>query len=115
MTPEFWIRTGAALMLAAVALGAFGAHALRSRLTPELLGVFETGVRWHVYHALGLIGLGAARGPGAAGWCFVAGVIVFSGSLYALALTGQRWLGAITPVGGALFLLGWAIMLKSVR
>ena len=97
----------------AVALGAFGAHVLRGRVTPELANVFETGARYHMYHALGLIGVAwmATRWPGAAtnaaGWLFVAGTILFSGSLYVMTLTGQRWLGAITPLGGVAFILGW--------
>jgi uncharacterized membrane protein YgdD (TMEM256/DUF423 family) len=97
-----------------VALGAFGAHALRGRLSPDLLAIFETGVRYQVYHALALIAVVVAIGrwpasslPVAAGWLFVAGIFVFSGSLYLLALTGQRWLGAITPLGGVAFLGGW--------
>ena len=109
MTPELWIRIGAALMFAAVALGAFAAHGLKARLSPEMLTVFETGVRYHVYHALALLALGAARGPDKAGWCFVAGIAVFSGSLYILALTGEKRLGMITPIGGLLFLAGWVL------
>jgi uncharacterized membrane protein YgdD (TMEM256/DUF423 family) len=113
MPPEFWIRAGAGLMFLAVSLGAFAAHALKSRLPAELMTVFETGVRYHVYHALALLAVGAiaARWPGrgvnAAGWCFVAGTLIFSGSLYALALTGERRWGAVTPAGGVLFLAGW--------
>jgi uncharacterized membrane protein YgdD (TMEM256/DUF423 family) len=96
-----------------VALGAFGAHALRGRLTPELANAFEVGVRYQMYHALALLGVAwiATRWPGGAtntaGWLFVAGTVLFSGSLYLLALTGHRWLGAITPVGGLAFILGW--------
>jgi uncharacterized membrane protein YgdD (TMEM256/DUF423 family) len=99
----------------AVAAGAFGAHALRARLTPELLAAFETGARYQMYHALALLAVAwaAARWapPGlsirAAGWLFIGGTVLFSGSLYLLALTGARWLGAITPLGGLLFLGGW--------
>ena len=100
----------------AVALGAFGAHALRGRLVPDMLAVFEIGVRYQMYHALALLAVGgiAARWGGsaavAAGWLFVAGTVLFSGSLYALAFTGQRWLGAVTPVGGAALLVGWAAL-----
>jgi uncharacterized membrane protein YgdD (TMEM256/DUF423 family) len=107
---------GAALSFLAVALGAFGAHALRDRLTPDLLTTFETGVRYHFYHALGLfaVAYAIARWPGgsgtAAGWLLIAGIILFSGSLYLLALTGVRWLGAITPLGGLAFLAGWAVL-----
>jgi uncharacterized membrane protein YgdD (TMEM256/DUF423 family) len=103
---------GAGAALLAVALGAFGAHALRGRLGTDALATFEVGVRYHMYHALGLlvVALARARWPAAtaAGWLFVAGIIVFSGSLYGLALGGPRWLGAITPLGGLAFLLGWA-------
>lgn len=97
----------------AVAAGAFGAHALRARLAPDLLAVFETGSRYQMYHALALlvVALAAARWPlstvRAAGWLFIAGTLLFSGSLYALALTGMRSLGVITPVGGLCFLAGW--------
>lgn len=107
MPPEVWIRAGAVLMFLAVALGAFAAHGLKSRLTPDMLAVFETGVRYHVYHALALLALGAVRGPDRAGWCFALGIAVFSGSLYVLALTGERKLGMITPIGGVLLLAGW--------
>jgi len=98
---------GAVSALLAVALGAFGAHGLRARLSPDMLAAFEVGVRYHMYHALALraVDWAARRWPGgavhAAGRLFVAGMVVFSGSLYLLALTGQRWLGAITPLGGA--------------
>jgi uncharacterized membrane protein YgdD (TMEM256/DUF423 family) len=101
----------------AVALGAFGAHALKARLTPELLQTFETGVRYHMYHALALLAAAYALGRWpdsglgqAAGWAFVAGTLLFSGSLYLLALTGIKWLGAITPLGGAAFVAGWACL-----
>jgi uncharacterized membrane protein YgdD (TMEM256/DUF423 family) len=104
---------GAASAFVAVAAGAFGAHALRARLSPDLLAVFETGARYQMYHALGLLAVAwaATRWPGPwpvrAGWLFLAGTVLFSGSLYALALTGVRWLGAVTPLGGAAFLAGW--------
>jgi uncharacterized membrane protein YgdD (TMEM256/DUF423 family) len=97
----------------AVAAGAFGAHALRARLSPGDLAIFETAARYQMYHALALLAVAWAttRWPGAlggwAGWLFVAGTVVFSGSLYALVLTGQRWLGAVTPIGGVCFLAGW--------
>lgn len=100
----------------AVAAGAFGAHALKGHLSPEDLAVFETGARYQMYHALALLAVAwaASRWPGpsvtAAGWLFVAGTILFSGSLYALALSGVRWLGAITPLGGVAFLTGWACL-----
>jgi uncharacterized membrane protein YgdD (TMEM256/DUF423 family) len=107
---------GALAGLTGVALGAFGAHALRARLQPEMLTVFETGVRYHLYHALALVAtaliLGRFNGKlvVAAGWLFAAGIVLFSGSLYALALTGVSALGAITPIGGLAFLLGWACL-----
>jgi uncharacterized membrane protein YgdD (TMEM256/DUF423 family) len=97
----------------AVALGAFAAHGLRSRISPEALQTFETGARYHMYHALALlvVAWAATRWPGgavtAAGWLFVAGTLLFSGSLYLLAVTGMRVLGAITPFGGLAFILGW--------
>jgi uncharacterized membrane protein YgdD (TMEM256/DUF423 family) len=101
----------------AVALGAFGAHALRARLSPEMLAVFETGVRYQMYHAVAiiLVGLIVARFDGwlirTAGWSFAAGIILFSGSLYALALSGVTVLGAVTPFGGLAFLLGWGLLI----
>jgi uncharacterized membrane protein YgdD (TMEM256/DUF423 family) len=104
---------GALSAFAGVAAGAFGAHGLKERLSAEMLAVFETGVRYQMYHAFALLAAAwaADRWPGAltsaAGWLFVAGTLVFSGSLYALSLTGQRWLGAITPAGGLAFLAGW--------
>ncbi len=104
---------GAVSALVAVAAGAFGAHALRSRLTPDLLATFDTGARYQMYHALALLAAAwaAERWPGPAatwaGWLFVSGTVVFSGSLYVLALTGARWLGAVTPLGGLAFLGGW--------
>lgn len=100
----------------AIGAGAFGAHALRGRLSPEMLAVFETGARYQMYQALGLIATAWAhtRWPGsatrAAGWLFVAGTVVFSGSLYALGLSGVRVLGAITPIGGAAQLAAWAFL-----
>ena len=111
---------GSVLALLSVAAGAFGAHSLRGRLTPEALGSFEVGARYHMYHALALLAVAWAgtRWPGgavtAAGWLFLAGTVVFSGSLYLLSLTGQRWLGAITPFGGVAFLLGWLMLAWNV-
>jgi uncharacterized membrane protein YgdD (TMEM256/DUF423 family) len=104
---------GCVSALIAVAAGAFGAHSLRSRLSPDLLTIFETGARYQMYHALALLAAALAIGRGSgtavhvAGWCFVAGTLLFSGSLYVLALSGIRWLGAITPLGGVAFLAGW--------
>jgi uncharacterized membrane protein YgdD (TMEM256/DUF423 family) len=104
---------GALSALTAVGLGAFAAHGLRGRVSDSMLAVFETGVRYHLYHALALLAVAwaAGRWPGSAaamaGWLFLAGTIVFSGSLYGLAAGGPRWLGAVTPIGGLAFLLGW--------
>jgi uncharacterized membrane protein YgdD (TMEM256/DUF423 family) len=102
----------------AVALGAFGAHVLKSRLVADMLANFETGVRYQMYHALALLAVAWAisRWPGSslltvAGWLFVAGTLFFSASLYILALTGVRWLGAITPLGGVAFVGGWLCLL----
>ena len=112
---------GALSALISVAAGAFGAHALRDRLTPEYLAVFETAARYQMYHALGLLAVAWAitRWPGPlpvwAGWLFVAGTALFSGSLYILALTGIRWWGAVTPLGGAAFLAGWICLAMSAR
>ena len=108
------LTAGALLMLAAVALGAFGAHALKTTLGPEMTDVWRTAVQYHAWHALALLAVGLAlrQRPSppfaVAGWLFVAGIALFSGSLYALALTGVRALGAITPFGGAALLAGWA-------
>lgn len=113
---KIWIGLGAAYGFFAVGLGAFGAHALKQRLAPEMLAVWRTGVEYHFYHALALILLGiiARQTPSAAlnagGACFALGVLVFSGSLYALALSDIRILGAITPLGGLLFLAGWILL-----
>jgi uncharacterized membrane protein YgdD (TMEM256/DUF423 family) len=96
-----------------VALGAFGAHGLRGRLSPEMLAVFETGVRYHMYHALAILTTAAimprldGRAVVVAGWAFTTGILLFSGSLYALALSGVTVLGAVTPLGGVAFLIGW--------
>src|ERR671919_188534 len=107
---------GAVSALVGVAVGAFGAHGLKNRLDAEALAVFEVGVRYQMYHAFALIAAAWvwSRWPGtlavAGGWLFVAGTLLFSGSLYALSLTGVRWLGAITPLGGVAFLAGWAAL-----
>ena len=100
----------------AVGLGAFGAHGLRHRIVPDMLVVFEVGVRYQMYHALALLGVALAYGRwpstaiAAAGWLFVMGTLVFSGTLYLLALTGHRWLGAITPLGGVALIAGWLLL-----
>src|ERR1700704_2075921 len=105
-----FLLLGSVAAFLAVTLGAFGAHGLRSRLTPEMMAVFQTGVQYHMYHALALILVASIMGRMSgwlvqtAGWCFVAGIVFFSGSLYLLAVTGVTILGAITPIGGLLFL-----------
>ncbi|HEX5387480.1 MAG TPA: DUF423 domain-containing protein [Gemmatimonadales bacterium] len=110
--PTFFVL-GALSAFISVAAGAFGAHGLRGRLSADLLAVFETGARYQMYHALALLAVSwaATRWPGSlvlwAGWLFVTGTVLFSGSLYLLALTGTRWLGAVTPLGGLAFLAGW--------
>jgi uncharacterized membrane protein YgdD (TMEM256/DUF423 family) len=133
MSAATWFRIGAVLGFLGVAAGSFGAHGLEKWLEPSSPGmtaehtnlvtpehrmeVFRTGVQYHLYHAFGLLALGLllARVPGSggmaasvAGWAFLFGVALFSGSLYAMALTGMKWLGMITPIGGVGFLVGWA-------
>lgn len=100
-----------------VLLGAFGAHALKSRLSPELLEVYGTAVQYHFYHALGLLAVGviSLHLPTSgylkwSGWAMVIGIVLFCGSLYALSLSGARWLGAITPFGGTAFLGAWLLL-----
>lgn len=132
-TPQQWIMTGAILAALAVVFGAFGAHGLETRLktvygdqqreiaglavpaTYKYLQDFKTGAEYHMYHALGLLALGVAASQQSsirtshkvAAWSFVLGIALFSGSLYVLVLTGMRWLGAITPIGGTLMIIGW--------
>jgi uncharacterized membrane protein YgdD (TMEM256/DUF423 family) len=107
---------GAMSAAVAVATGAFAAHGLKARLSPEALAVFETGARYQMYAALGLLAAAwaAARWGGAAatwgGWLLLCGTLLFSGSLYALAVTGLRWLGAVTPLGGVAFIAGWVLL-----
>lgn len=107
---------GALLAMLGVAAGAFGAHALKARLAPDMLAIFETGVRYQLVHALALLATAWAshrwpgRLTGAAGWLFVAGIVLFSGSLYVLALSGARGVGIVTPFGGVAFILGWACL-----
>jgi len=113
---RFFLVLGAALAGLAVALGAFGAHGLQSRVTPERIGTFETGVRYQMYHALALLVVAwvQAQWPSWqaewAGYLFIAGILIFSGSLYLLVLTNTPWLGAITPLGGVAFIVGWALL-----
>ena len=111
-----FLLLGAVAAFLAVALGAFGAHGLRGRLSPEMLAVFQTGVQYQMAHALALVLVSGIMGRMSgwliqtAGWCFVGGILFFSGSLYLLAVTGITILGAITPIGGLLFLAGWACL-----
>lgn len=110
-----FVFLGAVNAFLAVAAGAFGAHGLKSRLDADALAIYEVGARYHMYHALGLFvvaWLVSREAPFAAhaGWALTAGIVVFSGSLYLLATTGTRWLGAITPLGGLAFLVGWGLV-----
>ncbi len=120
-TAKLFLTLGAVLLAAAVALGAFGAHALKARLGAEMLAVYHTAVQYHFYHALGLLAVGliAMQLPGsglarAAGWLMLAGIVLFSGSLYLLSLSGTRWLGAITPLGGMAFIGAWLLLAFAV-
>ena len=118
-----WIATGAMALAVAVSLGAFGAHGLRGRLDAYSLEVYERAVFYHFIHALGLLLVallaraGAIGGAvaGRVGWLLLAGILLFSGSLYLLAITGQRWLGAVTPVGGVSFIAAWVLLAWSSR
>lgn len=117
---RLFATVGGVLALTGVAAGAFGAHALRARLTEPALAVFETAVRYQMYHALGLIAVAVliARLPSPlltwSGWLFSGGTVIFSGSLYLLTLTGARWWGAVTPIGGVCFLAGWGCFVWAV-
>jgi uncharacterized membrane protein YgdD (TMEM256/DUF423 family) len=112
-----FLLVGALAGFIGVGFGAFGAHALRGRLSPDMLGVFETGVRYQMYHACAvlIVALATGRLDGwlmrAAGWSFTVGIILFSGSLYVLALTGITKFGMVTPLGGLAFLIGWALLI----
>ena len=113
---KFMVTIGALFGLLGVAAGAFGAHALERKLEPRMLEVFETGARYQMYHALALVLIGILAhlqprgGFASAGWAMIVGIIVFSGSLFALALTGIKGLGAITPIGGTAFMVGWGLL-----
>ncbi len=114
MTKYFFLA-GAILAGLAVAFGAFGAHMLESKVSTSRLATFETGVQYQMYHALALLIVGyiSLSHPGllnSAGYCFLGGIIIFSGSLYLLVLTDTAWLGAITPIGGVLFIVGWILL-----
>jgi uncharacterized membrane protein YgdD (TMEM256/DUF423 family) len=113
---KIFLLIGALACMLAVLLGAFGAHELRGKLTPDLLAIYQTGVQYHFWHALGLLAIGivATYLPASAplkwaGWLMLTGIVISSGSLYLLAITGVRWLGAITPIGGTAFIASWAL------
>lgn len=117
-----FFRAACILCGLAVVLGAFGAHALKVRLSPEMLATFEVGVRYQFYHGLALLALTLAPvrlwespWPKRACWAWIVGIAIFSGSLYILALTGQKWLGAITPFGGVAMILGWGFAAMGAR
>ena len=120
---KLFVSIGAAMAALAVVLGAFGAHALKTRLPAGLLEDYQTAVQYHFWHALGVLAVGLALQllPEAgwlrsAGWLLTAGIVLFCGSLYLLALTGSKWLGAVTPLGGLAFILGWlALMVAALR
>ena len=117
---RFFFAAGSLMAFIGVALGAFAAHGLKSRLPPDMLTIFEVGVRYQMYHAFGLIAVAwcVSRWPQSsaplAGWSFIIGIVIFSGSLYLLSITGIRWLGAITPAGGVAFLIGWLLLAWAV-
>jgi uncharacterized membrane protein YgdD (TMEM256/DUF423 family) len=117
MTGKLFLSLGSLGGLLAVAFGAFGAHALRGRLDDYATGVFETAVQYQFFHSLALLAVGllALNQPAttlmrSSGWLFLTGIVIFSGSLYLLSLTGMRWLGAVTPIGGLAFIAGWACL-----
>ncbi len=118
---KIFIVLGALNAAAAVGFGAFGAHGLEGKLSDKLMEVYQTGVQYHIMHALGLLAIGLAAayaGSSAslswAGWLLFAGIVIFSGSLYTMAFTGMTWLGAITPIGGTAFIAGWIMLVISV-
>ena len=118
---KLFVSIGSINAPVAVMLGAFGAHGLKSRLSAEMMDIFQTAVQYHFYHALGLLAVGiiATHLPDSAwlkasGWTMFAGILVFSGSLYILSLTGIKWLGAITPIGGTAFIAAWILLAIAV-
>ena len=120
-TAKFFLILGSINAALVVLLGAFGAHGLKERLTAEMLAVYQTGVHYHLFHALGLlaVGLVATQIPASAylkwsGWLMLAGIVLFSGSLYVLSVSGLRWLGMVTPFGGLAFILSWTLLVIAV-
>lgn len=118
MNPRLATTLGALSAALAVALGAFGAHALKERLDASALVTFETAARYQMYHAFALIAAGwvmarGGTGAGNAAWAFVIGTVIFCGSLNLIVFTGQRWFGAITPLGGVAFILGWCLLARA--
>ncbi len=118
MRPAF---VGSLFGLSGVVLGAFGAHALKARISVDMLAVYQTGVQYHLVHAVALLAIGGLAPTtmepnriALSARLFSAGILIFSGSLYVLALTGERWLGAITPLGGVCFLAGWTLLALSL-
>jgi uncharacterized membrane protein YgdD (TMEM256/DUF423 family) len=117
---RLFVLLGSLAAFLGVALGAFAAHGIKNKLSPDMFNIFEVGVRYHMYHALGLFAVAAVAGRWsgpwvtAAGWLFVFGIVIFSGTLYLLAMGGPRWLGAITPIGGLSFLAGWLLLAWAV-
>jgi uncharacterized membrane protein YgdD (TMEM256/DUF423 family) len=121
-TARVFLIAGALSAALAVVLGAFGAHGLRGRLPADLLAIYQTGCQYHVYHALGMLAVGllglhlpASTALRCSGWLMLAGTVLFSGSLYLLAITGQRWLGAVTPLGGVAFIVAWLLLAWAAR
>ncbi|HLR31928.1 MAG TPA: DUF423 domain-containing protein [Fodinibius sp.] len=118
---RLFLMIGGISMALAVALGAFGAHGLKKILSQEMLTIFETGISYHFYHALGLLAVGVVARyiPDSAllswsGWLMLAGIVIFSGSLYFLSISGIRWLGAITPIGGLCFIASWILFVMAI-
>lgn len=121
LSAKLFLVLGSVNAALAVALGAFGAHGLKPRLAPDMLAVYQTAVQYHLYHALGLLAVGLIAGRLAetglirgAGWLMLAGMIVFCGSLYFLSISGQRWVGAVAPVGGMAFIVAWVLLAAGI-
>lgn len=117
---RIFLSIGSISGVLAVMLGAFGAHGLKEKLSAEMMSIFKTGVEYHFYHTLVLLAVGIiamhvpARSLAASGWAFTAGILIFSGSLYVLSMSGIKWLGAITPIGGLCFIAGWVLLAVAV-